>query len=187
MQQEGAVPARDLRLETRRDTLTFGVKKQLGSGFDAGATFRNEQKNGTRLYGTAWHSQKALDEHLKQIEEAKKRDHRKLGQELELFMFHDWSPGAVFFLPKGTVVYNELVAFIREMERMPKWLDPTLIEEGARGQRNAFAHVAPYAIRGAFFATFMGARPRSSPAARTSASRRSRPTPTWPRAHSRSS
>jgi len=53
VQQEGAVPARDLRLETRRDTLTFGVKKQLGSGFDAGATFRNEQKNGTRLYGTA--------------------------------------------------------------------------------------------------------------------------------------
>jgi hypothetical protein len=49
----------------------------------------------------------------------------------------------------------ELVAFIHEMEPMPKWLDPTLIEEGARGQRNAFAHVAPYAIRGAFFATFM--------------------------------
>ncbi|HEX7900242.1 MAG TPA: threonine--tRNA ligase [Planctomycetota bacterium] len=84
-----------------------------------GAYWKGDQKNRmlTRLYGTAWHSQKALDDHLKQLEEAKKRDHRKLGQDLELFMFHDWSPGAVFFLPKGTVVYNELVAFIREEYR----------------------------------------------------------------------
>jgi hypothetical protein len=49
----------------------------------------------------------------------------------------------------------ELVAFIGEMERMPAWLDRTLIEEGARQQRSAYAHVAPFAIRGAFFATFM--------------------------------
>ncbi|HTL32229.1 MAG TPA: oxygenase MpaB family protein [Kofleriaceae bacterium] len=49
----------------------------------------------------------------------------------------------------------ELVAFIREMERMPAWLDRSLIEEGARRQRNAYANVAPFAIRGAFFATFM--------------------------------
>ncbi|HYF00963.1 MAG TPA: threonine--tRNA ligase [Planctomycetota bacterium] len=84
-----------------------------------GAYWKGDQKNRmlTRLYGTAWHSQKALDDHLKQLEEAKKRDHRKLGQELELFMFHDWSPGAVFFLPKGAVVYNELLAFIREEYR----------------------------------------------------------------------
>jgi threonyl-tRNA synthetase len=84
-----------------------------------GAYWKGNQANKmlTRLYGTAWHSQKALDEHLKQIEEAKKRDHRKLGQELELFMFHDWSPGAVFFLPKGAVVYNELLGFVREEYR----------------------------------------------------------------------
>jgi hypothetical protein len=49
----------------------------------------------------------------------------------------------------------ELHAFIREMERVPEWLDMALVEEGARAQRNAYAHVAPYAIRGAFFATFM--------------------------------
>jgi len=49
----------------------------------------------------------------------------------------------------------ELHAFIREMERVPEWLDMALVEEGARQQRNAYAHVAPYAIRGAFFATFM--------------------------------
>jgi threonyl-tRNA synthetase len=84
-----------------------------------GAYWKGNQANKmlTRLYGTAWHSQKALDDYLRQIEEAKKRDHRKLGQELELFMFHDWSPGAVFFLPKGAVVYNELLAFIREEYR----------------------------------------------------------------------
>jgi threonyl-tRNA synthetase len=85
----------------------------------AGAFWKGDQKNRmlVRLYGTAWHSPKALDEYLKRIEEAKKRDHRKLGQDLELFMFHDWSPGAVFFLPRGAVVYNELQAFIREEYR----------------------------------------------------------------------
>ncbi len=84
-----------------------------------GAYWKGDQKNRmlTRLYGTAWHSQKALDEYVKRLDEAKKRDHRKLGQELELFMFHDWSPGAVFFLPKGAVIYNELVAFVREEYR----------------------------------------------------------------------
>ncbi|HZE98704.1 MAG TPA: threonine--tRNA ligase [Planctomycetota bacterium] len=84
-----------------------------------GAYWKGDQKNAmlTRLYGTAWASQKALDEYVRRLEEAKKRDHRKLGQELELFMFHEWSPGAVFFLPKGAIIYNELVAFIREEYR----------------------------------------------------------------------
>jgi threonyl-tRNA synthetase len=84
-----------------------------------GAYWKGDQKNAmlTRLYGTAWHSQKALDDYIKRIDEAKKRDHRKLGQELELFMFHEWSPGAVFFLPKGAIVYNELMSFIREEYR----------------------------------------------------------------------
>ncbi len=84
-----------------------------------GAYWKGDARNRmlTRIYGTAWHSPKALEEHLRRLEEAKKRDHRRLGQELELFMFHDWSPGAVFFLPKGAVIYNELVAFLREEYR----------------------------------------------------------------------
>ena len=84
-----------------------------------GAYWKGDQKNAmlTRLYGTAWHSQKALDDYIRRVDEAKKRDHRKLGQELELFMFHEWSPGAVFFLPKGAIVYNELMSFIREEYR----------------------------------------------------------------------
>ncbi len=80
-----------------------------------GAYWKGDQANKmlTRLYGTAWASQKALDEYVKRIEEAKKRDHRRIGQDLELFMFHEWSPGAPFFLPKGAIIYNELLAFIR--------------------------------------------------------------------------
>jgi threonyl-tRNA synthetase len=68
-----------------------------------------------RIYGTAFFSQKELDEHLKRIEEAKKRDHRKLGKELGLFTFHHWSPGATFWLPKGTTLYNTLGNYMRGM------------------------------------------------------------------------
>ena len=54
-----------------------------------------------RVYGTAFFSQKELDEHLARIEEAKKRDHRKVGKELGLFTFHPWAPGATFWLPRA--------------------------------------------------------------------------------------
>jgi threonyl-tRNA synthetase len=66
-----------------------------------------------RIYGTAFFSQKELDEHLKRIEDAKKRDHRKLGKELGLFTFHPWSPGATFWLAKGTTLYNTLANYMR--------------------------------------------------------------------------
>jgi len=66
-----------------------------------------------RIYGTAFHTQKELDEHLKRLEEAKARDHRKLGKELGLFSFHPEAPASPFFHPKGTVIYNELVNYMR--------------------------------------------------------------------------
>ncbi len=90
-----------------------------------GAYWKGDPKNRmlARLYGTAWHSQKALDEHLRRLEEARKRDHRRLGQDLELFMFHEWSPGAVFFLPKGAVIYNEIMAFMREEYRKRGYME----------------------------------------------------------------
>jgi threonyl-tRNA synthetase len=66
-----------------------------------------------RVYGTAFFSQKELDEHLKRIEEAKKRDHRRLGKELGLFTFHPWAPGATFWLAKGTTLYNTLSNYMR--------------------------------------------------------------------------
>ena len=66
-----------------------------------------------RIYGTAFVAQKELDEHLKRLEEAKKRDHRRLGKELGLFMLHPWAPGATFWLAKGTVLYNLLGNYMR--------------------------------------------------------------------------
>jgi threonyl-tRNA synthetase len=66
-----------------------------------------------RVYGTAFFSEKELKAHLTQIEEAKKRDHRKLGRELGLFTFHQWAPGAAFWLDKGTTLYNTLANYMR--------------------------------------------------------------------------
>jgi len=81
----------------------------------AGAYWRGDARNEQlqRIYGTAWASQKDLDAYLKRLEEAKKRDHRRLGQALDLFSLHPISPGAPFFHPKGTIVYNLLVQYIR--------------------------------------------------------------------------
>ena len=68
-----------------------------------------------RVYGTAFFSEKELAEHLKRLEEAKLRDHRKIGKDQKLFMFHAWAPGATFWLPKGTTIYNTLAAYMREV------------------------------------------------------------------------
>jgi len=82
----------------------------------AGAYWRGNEKNNmlTRIYGTAFPKKEELEEYLKRLEEAKKRDHRILGKELDLFFFHEYSPGAPIFLPKGVIIYNELMKLIRE-------------------------------------------------------------------------
>src|SRR5260221_8690299 len=66
-----------------------------------------------RVYGTAFFNEKDLQAHLARIEEAKKRDPRKLGKELGLFTFHPWAPGAAFWLDKGTTLYNTLANYMR--------------------------------------------------------------------------
>lgn len=83
----------------------------------AGAYWRGSEKNPMlqRIYGTVWPTRDELDEHLHNIEEAKRRDHRKVGRELELFMTHEWAPGAPFWLPKGTVIYRTLQETIRRL------------------------------------------------------------------------
>ena len=68
-----------------------------------------------RIYGTAFFSNKELQEHLTRLEEAKKRDHRKLGRELGLFTFHQWAPGATFWLAHGTTLWNQLADYMRSM------------------------------------------------------------------------
>jgi threonyl-tRNA synthetase len=84
----------------------------------AGAYWRGDsnRRQLTRVYGTAFLDKKALEEHLERLEEAKKRDHRILGPQLGLFTFSPVSPGAAFWLPKGTTLFNELVALNRRMQ-----------------------------------------------------------------------
>jgi len=85
----------------------------------AGAYWRGDSSRPMlqRIYGTAFPKQKDLDEHLERMAEAEKRDHRKLGKQLDLFSFHEQAPGFPFFHPKGMVVLNELLAFWREEHR----------------------------------------------------------------------
>jgi len=82
----------------------------------SGAYWRGDEKNPMlwRIYGTAWLTQADLDQHLWRLEEAKKRDHRKLGRELDLFDFYDVAPGAPFWLPNGMILVRELEKFARE-------------------------------------------------------------------------
>jgi threonyl-tRNA synthetase len=81
----------------------------------AGAYWRGDSRNEQlqRIYGTAWATTKDLEAHLQRLEEAKQRDHRRLGQALDLFSLHPIAPGAPFFHPKGAVVFNALVQFVR--------------------------------------------------------------------------
>ncbi len=85
----------------------------------AGAYWRgdSERQMLTRIYGTAFFSKEDLEAHLEALEQAKARDHRKLGRELELFTFSEIAPGMAFWLPRGTALFNELVALNRRMQQ----------------------------------------------------------------------
>lgn len=85
----------------------------------AGAYWRADETREQlqRVYATAFTDKKDLDQYLSRLEEAKKRDHRKLGKDLGLFMFHPYAPGSPFFTGKGTVIYNELVGLMRDLYR----------------------------------------------------------------------
>ena len=85
----------------------------------AGAYWRGDSKNEMlqRIYGTAWLKKDDLKAYLTMLEEAEKRDHRKLGKQLNLFSFHEEGPGFPFFHPKGMVIRNELIAYERELFR----------------------------------------------------------------------
>ncbi|MCY1022975.1 threonine--tRNA ligase [Pyxidicoccus sp. MSG2] len=92
----------------------IGVIKILSS---SGAYWRGDHRNPMlqRVYGTAFFDKKALTEYLTRIEESKKRDHRKLGKELDLFHFHPYAPGAAFWTPKGTALYQTLSDWMRHL------------------------------------------------------------------------
>ena len=84
----------------------------------SGAYWRGDSRNEMlqRIYGTAWASKKELNVYLKQLEEAEKRDHRKLGRELDLFHFSEEAPGSIFWHPKGWTLFRKLLDYMRERQ-----------------------------------------------------------------------
>jgi threonyl-tRNA synthetase len=92
---------------------------KIGNAFKlmkvAGAYWRGDSNNAmlTRIYATAWANQEDLDNYLKQLEEAEKRDHRRLGREMDLFHFQEEGPGVVFWHSKGWTIFQELIAYMR--------------------------------------------------------------------------
>ena len=85
----------------------------------SGAYWRGDSNNEMlqRIYGTSWSSQKELDDHLKRIEESEKRDHRKLGKEMDLFHFREESPGSVFWHSKGWSLFQKLIDYMRAKQK----------------------------------------------------------------------
>jgi threonyl-tRNA synthetase len=85
----------------------------------AGAYWRGDERRQMlqRIYGTAWFKQEDLDAYLHRLEESRKRDHRKVGRELDLFFFHPFAPGAAFWTERGTIMVNQLNEYLRELQR----------------------------------------------------------------------
>ncbi|MDE0032381.1 MAG: threonine--tRNA ligase [Deltaproteobacteria bacterium] len=111
----------------------------------AGAYWRGDEKNEMlqRIYGTAFPSRKQLKEHLALLEEARKRDHRKLGKELDLFSFHPAAPASPFFHPKGAFVYNTLVEYMRGLYRRYGYeevITPQIFEAGLWHRSGHYDH-----------------------------------------------
>ena len=111
----------------------------------AGAYWRGDSNNEMlqRIYGTSWSSKKQLDEYLKRIEEAEKRDHRKLGKEMDLFHFREESPGSVFWHQKGWSLFQKLIYYMREKQNLagyneintPEILDKSLWEKSGHWEK----------------------------------------------------
>ena len=111
----------------------------------SGAYWRGDSNNETlqRIYGTCWASKKELEEYLHRLEEAEKRDHRKLGKEMDLFHFREESPGAVFWHEKGWILFQRLIEYMRMKQRLagykeintPEILDRSLWEKSGHWEK----------------------------------------------------
>jgi len=111
----------------------------------SGAYWRGDSDNEMlqRIYGTCWSSKKDLDDYLHRLEEAEKRDHRKLGKEMDLFHFREESPGSVFWHEKGWLLFQRLVEYMRMKQRLagykeintPELLDKTLWEKSGHWEK----------------------------------------------------
>jgi threonyl-tRNA synthetase len=111
----------------------------------SGAYWRGDSNNEMlqRIYGTCWSSKKELDDYLNRLEEAEKRDHRKLGKEMDLFHFREESPGSVFWHEKGWLLFQRLIEYMRMKQRLagykeintPELLDKTLWEKSGHWEK----------------------------------------------------
>jgi threonyl-tRNA synthetase len=111
----------------------------------AGAYWRGDEQRPMlqRIYGTAWNNKAELDQHLWRLEEARKRDHRRLGRELELFSFHAESPGAPFWLPNGTILRQTIEDFVRAESRQRGYLEirtPIILDRSLWEQSGHWTH-----------------------------------------------
>ena len=115
-------------------TSTGAIGKAFKLQRFAGAYWRGDSKNAQlqRIYGTAWATQEDLDAHLKQIEEAEKRDHRKLGREMDLFHFQEEAPGSVFWHAKGWTLFQTLISYMRRQQERAGYMEvnsPDMMEK----------------------------------------------------------
>jgi len=111
----------------------------------SGAYWRGDSKNEMlqRIYGTCWSNKKDLDDYLNRLEEAEKRDHRKLGKEMDLFHFREESPGSVFWHEKGWILFQRLIEYMRMKQRLagykeintPELLDKSLWEKSGHWEK----------------------------------------------------
>ncbi len=127
--------------------LSTGKVKAIKLQSIAGAYWRGDEHNKMlqRIYGTAFEKQTDLDEYLNMLEEAKKRDHRKLGKELDLFSLHEEGPGFPFFHPNGMIVRNELINYWREVHRRYGYqeiMTPMIMNRKLWEQSGHWAHYA---------------------------------------------
>jgi threonyl-tRNA synthetase len=130
----------------------------------AGAYWRGDSRNDMlqRIYGTAWPDKKQLDEYLQRLEEAEKRDHRRIGKDLELFHLQEEAPGAVFWHPKGWTIFQTLIGYMRERQNAagyeevnaPEIMDAALWQQSGHAEKfgeNMFVTQTPdqrrYAIK----------------------------------------
>ena len=115
-------------------TSTGAIGKAFKLTKFAGAYWRGDSNNPQlqRIYGTAFATQDELDAHLKQIEEAEKRDHRKLGREMDLFHFQEEAPGSIFWHPKGWTLFQTLIAYMRRRQQAAGYMEvnsPDMMEK----------------------------------------------------------
>jgi threonyl-tRNA synthetase len=121
----------------------------------AGAYWRGDERNPMlqRIYGTAFPSEKELRAHLQSLEEAKRRDHRKLGKELDLIGFHRLAPASPFFLPRGAQIYNALIDYVRELYRRHGYKEVITPQVFDRELFETSGHLPNYAANMFFAAT----------------------------------